>query len=55
VAQGSCDVGAITKNRLSAGGDGILVIEIQMGLILDESDLERFEDDYNRFVTKGAG
>ncbi len=41
----------LTKHRLSnKGGDLLEVVEVQMGELLDEEDIVRFEDDYARQV-----
>lgn len=37
-----------TVHRLEAGFKGITLIEFQVGEILEESDIERLEDDYDR-------
>ena len=45
----SVDIPAKTKHRLENLTNDILeIIEIQMGDILDEKDITRFEDAYNR-------
>ncbi|MFM7269528.1 MAG: phosphomannose isomerase type II C-terminal cupin domain [Cyanobium sp.] len=41
-------VGAI--HRATAGSDGLLIIEVQRGVVLQEDDIERFADDYGRVI-----
>ena len=42
-------VGAL--HRASAGGEGLLIVEVQRGDELREEDIERVEDDYGRVVS----
>ena len=35
-------------HRASAGADGLAIIEVQRGAVLQESDIERFADDFGR-------
>jgi mannose-6-phosphate isomerase-like protein (cupin superfamily) len=39
-------LGAI--HRASSGPEGLLIIEVQRGMVLREDDIERFADDYGR-------
>jgi len=42
-------IGTGMTHRLSAGSDGIVVLEIAFGQF-DENDIERLEDDYGRLA-----
>ena len=35
-------------HRASAGADGLAIIEVQRGAVMQESDIERFADDFGR-------
>jgi mannose-6-phosphate isomerase-like protein (cupin superfamily) len=37
-----------SKHRLEAGAAGLLLVEFQVGDVLEESDIIRYEDDYGR-------
>ncbi len=41
-------VPVMSKHRISAGNNGIMIVEIQMGKVCDEEDIVRIEDDYGR-------
>lgn len=49
----SVDVPCGKKHRLIAGSDGMEIVEVQTGSSFEESDIERFEDDFNRTANKG--
>lgn len=37
-----------TAHRIHAGNNGIMIVEIQQGILCVENDIVRLEDDYNR-------
>ena len=52
---GSIDIPLGALHRIeNVGKETLVVIEVQMGEYLGEDDIERFEDDYGRDVTKSA-
>jgi len=52
---GSVDIPLGAVHRVeSVGKENLVVIEVQMGEYTGEDDIERFEDDYGRDVTKFA-
>lgn len=42
------DVALGAIHRATAGGDGLAIIEVQRGSLLEETDIERFADDFGR-------
>ena len=38
-------------HRARDGPEGLLVIEVQLGALLEESDIERLEDDFGRVLS----
>ena len=43
---------AKNKNEYDVGEEDLRFIEIQIGSILSEDDIERFEDSYGRIVSE---
>jgi mannose-6-phosphate isomerase len=41
-------IGTSVIHRLTAGKDGIKLVEVQLGTICDEDDIVRLKDDYGR-------
>jgi mannose-6-phosphate isomerase-like protein (cupin superfamily) len=48
-------IGPGTWHRAEAGGQGLVIIEVQRGVLLSEEDVERLEDDYGRAAGQGSG
>ena len=42
-------------HRASAGGEDLLIVEVQRGALLSEDDIERLADDYQRCPDSAAG
>ncbi|MEB3264253.1 MAG: phosphomannose isomerase type II C-terminal cupin domain [Synechococcus sp.] len=42
------EIAPLTVHRARAGGEGLEILEVQRGPVLEEDDIERFADDYGR-------
>ncbi|MFM7674114.1 MAG: phosphomannose isomerase type II C-terminal cupin domain [Synechococcus sp.] len=44
----SVEIAPLTMHRARAGAEGLEILEVQRGRVLEEDDIERFADDYGR-------